>query len=555
MTLSTKIIFAASTAVVLTAVGSMLTVYSLSKTNRVAALREQMSVVLKQAKTVADNMDRMHENKSFDMPGLLAAAKRSAGGQPLKEVYRDTALYDAVPIVAAWKAAAKSAKEQGYEFLTPSIPTVAARNPKNNNGGQFEAAFKAFASGQTEYFYQDKTKNELVLAQPVRLTATCAGCHGSPANSLTGDGLDLLGFPMENLKEGDIKGAFVLKAPLTHDAVVAKTMKSMSLVCLVVLGSAVFGFYIFNSRYISRPLRGAIAEIESASAETSIAVAQVASASHHLAEGASDQAASLEETSASLEEITSMVKRNAEAAGKAKTIANETRAAADSGAADMAEMKNAMDDIKSSSGEVAKIIKDIDEIAFQTNILALNAAVEAARAGEAGMGFAVVADEVRNLAQRSAQSAKETAAKIEDAIAKGERGARISAKVARSFEVIAVKTREVDQFVAEIASASQEQASGVQQVNTAVTHMDRITQTNAASAEECAGAAQGLNSQAELVKESARRLQQLTGGTPGENAPRSSRRGAVRAEPLESNRDWETSSTRPRLTAQPRASL
>ena len=156
----------------------------------------------------------------------------------------------------------------------------------------------------------------------------------------------------------------------------------------------------------------------------SAAAGQVSSASQSLAEGASEQAASLEETSSSLEEMSSMTKRNAENAQKANELAKQARAAADTGVGDMQAMNAAMDAIKASSDDIAKIIKTIDEIAFQTNILALNAAVEAARAGEAGMGFAVVADEVRNLAQRSAQAAKETAAKIEGAVSKTAQGVR-----------------------------------------------------------------------------------------------------------------------------------
>ena len=138
---------------------------------------------------------------------------------------------------------------------------------------------------------------------------------------------------------------------------------------------------------------------------------------------------------------------------------------------EMQAMSSAMNDIKSSSDDIAKIIKTIDEIAFQTNILALNAAVEAARAGEAGAGFAVVADEVRNLAQRCAQAAKETASKIEDSVQKSTNGVEISAKVAISLQEIVSKTRQVDELAGEVATTSVEQSQGIEQVNTAVSHV------------------------------------------------------------------------------------
>jgi len=254
---------------------------------------------------------------------------------------------------------------------------------------------------------------------------------------------------------------------------------------------------------------------------TEAGVREIAGNSQTVAEGASQQAAALEETSASLEEMSSMTKKNAENAAHAKVLANQARAAAESGATDMQTMSQAVGDIRTASDNIAKIIKTIDEIAFQTNILALNAAVEAARAGEAGMGFAVVADEVRSLAQRCAQAARETTEKIEDSIVKSQRGVELNEKVARGLAEIVAKARQVDELVGQIASASNEQNQGITQVNTAVVQMDKVTQATAASAEESANAANDLQSQAQAMEASVAELELLLGRHSALSAARS----------------------------------
>ena len=224
------------------------------------------------------------------------------------------------------------------------------------------------------------------------------------------------------------------------------------------------GLAVTISRSLNAALRSVSHNLEAGSNEISSAAQQVSSSSQNLAEGASEQAASLEETSASLEEVGSMTKRNAESAAQAQALSAETRAAAEDGAAKTAEMQQAtvaieeasvemgqaIADIRASSNDVSKIIKTIDEIAFQTNILALNAAVEAARAGEAGAGFAVVAEEVRNLAQRSAQASKETAHMIEASVARSERGVEVNGRVSSRISEIASKSRTVKESLERI---------------------------------------------------------------------------------------------------------
>jgi methyl-accepting chemotaxis protein len=322
--------------------------------------------------------------------------------------------------------------------------------------------------------------------------------------------------------QGDRMLKWNMNSALSSSGRVDQTISRASLitssvsVAVLVLGVLFAGLTVKNLNRILSRLAWSLGD---GSAHIASAAAQVSTASQTLAEGASEQAASIEETGSSLEELAAMTRRNAENSKQANDIAKQARAAADKGAADMQTMNAAMEAIKTSSDDIAKIIKTIDEIAFQTNILALNAAVEAARAGEAGMGFAVVADEVRNLAQRSAQAAKETAAKIEGAMDRSNQGVQISGKVARALNEIVTKAREVDDLASEVAHASGEQTQGITQINSAVGQMDKVTQSNAATAEESAAAAEELNAQAETMKQSVAELLKLVGGRQNIQSP------------------------------------
>jgi methyl-accepting chemotaxis protein len=264
---------------------------------------------------------------------------------------------------------------------------------------------------------------------------------------------------------------------------------------------------------LSRQLRAATAELDDGIAGITSASSQVATSSQSLAEGASQQAASLEETSASTEEITSMTRNNAQSSQSAAEVMTTVHQKVAEGNRALEEMMTSMQEINTSSDKIAKIIKVIDEIAFQTNILALNAAVEAARAGEAGMGFAVVADEVRNLAQRSAQASKDTAVLIEESIASSRAGKARLENVSGVIRSITTSAEQVKTLVDAVSSGSQEQARGIEQIAKAVAHMDQTTQSTAATAEEGASAAEELSAQARTMTQAVRQLRVLVDGS------------------------------------------
>jgi methyl-accepting chemotaxis protein len=268
----------------------------------------------------------------------------------------------------------------------------------------------------------------------------------------------------------------------------------------------------FVTRGINRTLGKVIQELADAAHQLMGAASQVSGSAQAIAQGASEQAASLEETSASSEEISTLSRKNASNSSHAMDLMNETNQVVTEANHTLGEMEASMHQINSSSEKIGKIIKVIDEIAFQTNILALNAAVEAARAGEAGLGFAVVADEVRNLAQRCAQAAKDTAAMIEESISKSGEGRTKLDQVSQSIRRITEKSTQVKSLVEELHTSSGQQARGISEIAKAITQVDQVTQTSAASAEEAASAGEELSAQSVSLREIVGRLQELAGG-------------------------------------------
>jgi len=502
MKLGLKIIVCAAAGVLLATFGAIATVYHISHGNRVEELKHLMSSTIQQAETVMATVDGYHSSGAFD----TKKQDKGQGGD-----FRATILYRTVPVVAGWNSVKQIAVANHFEFYTPSRPDVTARDPKNRMP-EFDDAFRAFASGQEEYFIEDTKANALVLARPVRVTGSCMTCHGDPATSVTHDGKDPLGLPMENMHPGDIKGAFILKATMTKDAVVWASMEKITVVGFMVMVLVIIGFHFLNQRLIVTPLRRVSGDLVEGARQIRSVSGQLGASSQSLAQGATEQAASLEETSAAMEEINSMTSQNVDHSQHAVALVGESATSVNQVNRSLEEMLGSMREIGTSSDKIAKIIKVIDEIAFQTNILALNAAVEAARAGEAGLGFAVVADEVRTLAQRSAQAAKDTAALIEESIATAaEGGARLDA-VAKAVGKVTEVSESVKELIDEINSGSQEQAKGISQINGALHQMDQVTQQSAAGAEQNAAAGAELRGQSESLDAIIQRLKSMLDG-------------------------------------------
>jgi methyl-accepting chemotaxis protein/methyl-accepting chemotaxis protein-1 (serine sensor receptor) len=297
---------------------------------------------------------------------------------------------------------------------------------------------------------------------------------------------------------------------------------------LLFLSSCAAIALVFVVRQINALLRNSVGELADSSVQIASAAQQVSSSSQSLAQGSSEQAATIEETSSVSTEINSMAQRNTENSHSTADLVTRSQDGFARTNQSLTEMVDAMDGINASSQKISKIIKVIDEIAFQTNILALNAAVEAARAGEAGMGFAVVADEVRNLAQRCAQAAKDTADLIEESIQRANGGKIKVDEVAVAIRAITEESSKVKVLVDEINLGSVEQSRGIDQITRSITQMEQVTQSNAANAEESAAAAEELNAQAEAMKEIVKTLHAMVDGDAEDSSATQNTRASLR---------------------------
>lgn len=286
-------------------------------------------------------------------------------------------------------------------------------------------------------------------------------------------------------------------------------MSGIAVLCSLALAALI----LFIVRQVNLDLRQTATSLNEGSEEIAAAATQVASLSNTLAQGASEQAALIEETSASASEIDSMCRQSTESSRSTAAMVASSNARCVEADLFLVELVTAMSAITASSEQISRIIKIIEQIAFQTNILALNASVEAARAGEAGMGFAVVADEVRNLAQRSSQAAKDSAAFIEDSILKSRVGMQKTDQVAGVIRLITSDSARMKQLIDEINLGSQEQSRGIGQIAHSIQQIEKVSQSSAASAEQCAAASEQLTAQSQAVRDIAIDLAALVGNS------------------------------------------
>ena len=503
MTLGGKIVGGVLGAVVATMAVGLLVQRSAIRKQGIDGMVSTMRSAIVEAESVRESVSELGTRQAFDRDRLV---KEFQANRDL----RSSTLYQTVPVVAAWLGIQRVAKQEGFEFR---IPKLQARNPRNLPTNDEIEILKAFEeSGRQEFVRVDEAQNELLYARPIRLSQDCMACHGDPKTSPTNDGKDILGFPMENWKAGEVHGAFVLKTKLDRvDAIVAASMFTVLGWLLPTAGLICGGLVWLNRRSVIRPLQQAVEQIRQVSAHNAAASAQLASASRQLAEGAVNQAASLEETAATVEEVAIMGRRNADSAADARVVVGKARDAAMAGVQEMDEMATAMSDIQESGRDIAKIVKTIDEIAFQTNLLAVNAAIEAARAGDAGLGFGVVAEEVRRLAQRSAAAAGETATSIDDAIRKSEHGGQVSQQIAKRLQEIAAQAGLASEAVEAISAASRTQGDGLELMNASLRKIDQITQTTAASSEENSAASLEMSGQAQALREAVDLMNRMVG--------------------------------------------
>ena len=487
------------------------------------------------ADATKQHVAHLHADGVFRTEELVAEVRETV---QKGDSYRNTKLFDAIPVVAGWVAAREAAKKESIDFR---ITAFDARNEANDPRQDTEAgAFRAKlltdltaqveAGGSESLSRVDSNTNRMHYLRAIRLEESCMQCHGDPKTSPSGDGKDITGFRMENWHAGMVHGAFEVVMPMaTCDARISAFLGESMLWALPVCALGLFCFFAMLRRVLGAPLQrlamslrdvaegegdltkrlglprhdeigevghwfdqfagrihDTVASARQLSGDVDGASRMISKESQRLAQGASTSAATIEEINASIVEINSLSDNTASSCEAANDGAGRAKEAVSRGNEEVKRLGEAMAAIQESSQAVTRIVGVIQDVSFQTNLLALNAAVEAARAGDAGRGFAVVAEEVRNLAQRSATAAQETSQLIEQARQRATNGSRIAGEVAVVLSAIDDETSKVGDLLTKAADSAKGQRQNVSQVAKGVTDLSQTTQDNAASAEELA---------------------------------------------------------------------
>lgn len=450
-----------------------------------------------------------------------------------------------VPIYAAFEIGKQGAKEENYTFR---IASDAPRQKANLATEDERIIINQFRDNpQLKENIQESKDNQFILvSRPVRISEErgCLTCHGDPSTSPWKNGKDILGYQMENMKDGDLRATFIIISSLEPIRASAKasTMNIIMWGALITLLAMLFGFVSIRKPVAN--LTQFANDLSKTADEVAFMSSEIASTSAHISSGAVEQASALEETSASMEEMSAMVSRNSEGADRSRGLANQSQNTAEQGKNVVQEMIHSINEIDKSNAQIMNQIEDsnrqisdivqiiaeignktkvINEIVFQTKLLSFNASVEAARAGEQGKGFAVVAEEVGNLARMSGNAAaditqmldsslykvegivNETKSKVEVLIKVGKEKVEKGTEVARECEAvlheIVQNVQSVSAMVEQIAEGSHEQSKGVSEINKALVQLNTITQQNTGAAQESSFAAEKLSSQADLLRQ------------------------------------------------------